>query len=137
MGTTTWHPVRLYFSTGPETHSVRLSIWRARGRIFPTEISGTFWVDSVSLKSMGSAASRQLIPPDSAEYVIHLDERRPGVATLLDAEATGKADPLTLPIARILLVATLMARPGRLALWLPGPGLPWAWWLVPRFSCGQ
>jgi hypothetical protein len=55
VGTTTWHPVRLSFSTGPQTQSVRLSIWRPRGRVFPTEISGTFWLDSVSLQPMDSA----------------------------------------------------------------------------------
>jgi hypothetical protein len=58
VGTTIWHPVRLQFSTGPETQSVRLSIWRARGRVFPTEISGTFWVDAVSLKSMDSGVEK-------------------------------------------------------------------------------
>jgi len=58
VGTTTWHPLRLAFSTGAETQSVRVSIWRPRGRTFPTEISGTFWLDAVSLKSMGSATEK-------------------------------------------------------------------------------
>src|SRR5437667_342814 len=30
VGTTDWHPVSLSFSTGPETQSVRLSLWRPR-----------------------------------------------------------------------------------------------------------
>ncbi len=49
VGTTPWHPVRLAFSTGPQTRAVRLSVWRPRSRVFPTEISGTFWLDAVSL----------------------------------------------------------------------------------------
>jgi tetratricopeptide (TPR) repeat protein len=58
VGTTFWHPVRLDFSTGAETQAVRVSIWRARGRTFPTEISGTFWLDAVLLKDMGSAMEK-------------------------------------------------------------------------------
>jgi len=53
VGTTPWHRARLSFSTGPETQTVRLSIWRPRGRTFPMEISGSFWVDSVSLHDTG------------------------------------------------------------------------------------
>jgi hypothetical protein len=49
VGTTPWHPVRLSFSTGPQTRAVRLSLWRPRSRVFPTEISGTCWLDAVSL----------------------------------------------------------------------------------------
>jgi len=50
VGTTDWHPVSLSFSTGPETQSVRLSLWRPRGRIFPMDISGSFWLDAVTLE---------------------------------------------------------------------------------------
>jgi hypothetical protein len=50
--------VGLTFTTGPETQTVRISIWRPRGRTFPMGISGTFWVDSVSLKDIGPAAER-------------------------------------------------------------------------------
>ena len=52
VGTTPWHPVRVDFATGPKTQAVRLSVWRPRGRTFPTEISGTFWLDEVSLKCL-------------------------------------------------------------------------------------
>jgi hypothetical protein len=55
VGTTPWHPVLLFFSTGLETQSVRLSIWRPRGRTFPAEISGSFWIDAVSLKDTSPA----------------------------------------------------------------------------------
>jgi hypothetical protein len=56
IGTTPWHPVRLSFSTGPQTQAVRLSFWRPRSRVFPTEISGTSWLDAVSLHGTDSAA---------------------------------------------------------------------------------
>jgi len=51
VGTTPWHPVRMSFSTGAKTRAVRVSFWRPRSRAFPTEISGTAWLDSVSLRS--------------------------------------------------------------------------------------
>jgi len=54
VGTTLWHPLRLSFSTGPQTRTVRLSFWRPRSRAFPTEISGTCWFDAVSMKSVTS-----------------------------------------------------------------------------------
>ncbi len=53
VGTTPWHPLRLTFSTGPQTRAVRLSFWRPRSRVFPTEISGTCWLDAVSLECLG------------------------------------------------------------------------------------
>jgi tetratricopeptide (TPR) repeat protein len=52
VGTTPWHPLRLSFSTGPHTRAVRLSFWRPRSRVFPTEISGTCWLDAVSLECL-------------------------------------------------------------------------------------
>jgi tetratricopeptide (TPR) repeat protein len=52
VGTTPWHRVRLSFSTGPQTRAVRLSFWRPRSRVFPMEISGTAWLDAVSLKCL-------------------------------------------------------------------------------------
>jgi len=56
VGTTPWHAVRFAFSTGPQTRAVRLSFWRPRSRVFPTEISGTCWLDAVSLRGMDSAS---------------------------------------------------------------------------------
>jgi hypothetical protein len=55
VGTTPWHPLRLSFSTGPQTRAVRVSFWRPRSRVFPTEISGTSWLDAVSLHDTNSA----------------------------------------------------------------------------------
>lgn len=50
VGTTAWHAVALKFTTGPHTHALRVSVWRPRSRVFPMEISGTFWLDAVSLR---------------------------------------------------------------------------------------
>src|SRR6266568_2397133 len=52
VGTTPWHPVRVYFSAGPNTRAVRLSVWRPVGRVFPTEITGSFWLDTVSVECL-------------------------------------------------------------------------------------
>ena len=54
--TTPWHPVNLSFQTGPDARFVVVSVWRPRSRTFPPEISGSFWLDEVSLKPVGSAA---------------------------------------------------------------------------------
>jgi tetratricopeptide (TPR) repeat protein len=58
IGTTPWHLARVYFSTGPKTQAVRLSVWRPLGRVFPTEISGTFWLDAVSLQCVDCESGR-------------------------------------------------------------------------------
>lgn len=49
VGTTPWHLVTLKFSAGAATQAVRLSVWRPPSRTFPMEISGSFWVDGVSV----------------------------------------------------------------------------------------
>jgi hypothetical protein len=49
IGTTPWHQVHVGFTTSPQTSLVKISVWRPRGRTFPFEITGTFWLDDVSL----------------------------------------------------------------------------------------
>jgi tetratricopeptide (TPR) repeat protein len=49
IGTTAWHQIRVSFTTGPQTSLVKISVWRPRSRTFPFEITGTFWLDDVSL----------------------------------------------------------------------------------------
>ena len=56
VGTTPWHQISLKFCTGPDTKLVQLSVIRVRGRTFPTEITGSFWLDTVVLKSLGPAS---------------------------------------------------------------------------------
>lgn len=48
-GTAPWHAIATAFTTGQQTNLIRLSIWRARGRSFPSDISGSFWISDVSL----------------------------------------------------------------------------------------
>jgi tetratricopeptide (TPR) repeat protein len=62
VGTTPWHPVILKFSTGAQTQVVRVSVWRPRSRTFPTEITGTFWLDTVSLKATGPVSEKAALP---------------------------------------------------------------------------
>jgi tetratricopeptide (TPR) repeat protein len=52
IGTSEWHKLSASFTAGLATQLVRISVWRPRGRSFPTEISGRFWLDDVSLRSL-------------------------------------------------------------------------------------
>jgi hypothetical protein len=58
VGTTPWHTVTLNFFAGPQTQAVRVSVWRPRSQTFPTEITGTFWLDAVSLKAMAPGSEK-------------------------------------------------------------------------------
>jgi len=51
VGSTSWHPVTVKFSAGPQTEAVRVSVWRPPSRTFPMEISGSFWLDAVSVRA--------------------------------------------------------------------------------------
>jgi hypothetical protein len=53
VGTTPWHQITVKFCTGPNTKIVQLSVIRVGGRTFPTEITGSFWLDTVVLKPVG------------------------------------------------------------------------------------
>src|SRR5216684_1132027 len=57
LETKAWHKVDTTFTTGPNTHAVKLSVWRPRSRVFPMEISGEFWLDSVSLKPVAQTVT--------------------------------------------------------------------------------
>ena len=65
VGTTGWHRLSIAFSTGAETRLVRISVWRPRSRSFPFEISGTFWLDDVSLKLAPQASKGGSVDPGS------------------------------------------------------------------------
>jgi len=62
VGTTAWHPVSVNFRPGPDTHFVMLAVRRSRSRTFPTEISGTFWVDAISIQPAGSVTTASSKP---------------------------------------------------------------------------
>jgi tetratricopeptide (TPR) repeat protein len=51
-GTTAWHSVKVSFIAGKQTQVVRVSVWRPRCRTFPMDISGSFWLDEVSLRAV-------------------------------------------------------------------------------------
>lgn len=50
LGSTPWHQVSTTFTTGANSHFLRLSLWRPRSRTYPSEISGQFWIDNVRLQ---------------------------------------------------------------------------------------
>jgi tetratricopeptide (TPR) repeat protein len=60
VGNTSWHRVTLRFSAGPQTQAVRVSVWRPRSRSFPMEISGSFWLDSVSVREETNSSPPQM-----------------------------------------------------------------------------
>lgn len=51
-GSTAWHSVKVSFIAGKQTQVVRVSVWRPRCRTFPMDISGSFWLDEVSLRAI-------------------------------------------------------------------------------------
>lgn len=55
VGTTAWHQISLKFCTQRDTKLVQVSVVRVLGRTFPTEITGSFWLDTVALKPLGPA----------------------------------------------------------------------------------
>jgi len=59
VGTMPWHPLGVTFTTGPQTRVVQVDLWRPRGRTFPTAISGTFWLDAVSLQAAAPSSPQE------------------------------------------------------------------------------
>lgn len=52
VGTSSWLPQQLEFQTGPETRLLLLRVARPPSRKFDNQITGTVWVDRVSLNSV-------------------------------------------------------------------------------------
>lgn len=63
VGTTTWHPITLKFLTEPNTHLILFTVFRPRSRSFPNEITGSFWMDSISLKAVGYDSEEVSVRP--------------------------------------------------------------------------
>lgn len=57
VGTTQLHQISVNFAASPELSVVRLSLWRPRGRSFPMDIQGRFWLESISLQPSSAAIS--------------------------------------------------------------------------------
>ena len=67
IGTTPWHKIAVDFSTGPKTQEVHVSLWRPRGRSFPMEIQGTFWLASVSLTTVSATPASAPEAPQGSQ----------------------------------------------------------------------
>jgi hypothetical protein len=51
VGTSPWHPLEVEFATRPQTQAVRISFWRPRDQMFGGDITGTVWVDNVTIRA--------------------------------------------------------------------------------------
>ena len=64
VGTRDWSPTSVTFSTGTETRFVRLSVWRPRGRAYPMDITGRYWLDKIVLFPVNDpGAPNPVVPP--------------------------------------------------------------------------
>jgi len=52
VGTTPWHPIDVGFMTQAQTQAVRISFWRPQNQPYPRDITGTVWLDDVTLHTV-------------------------------------------------------------------------------------
>jgi hypothetical protein len=52
LGTTPWHQISLEFLTQPQTQAVRISFWRPQEHAYSRDITGTVWLDDVTLRAV-------------------------------------------------------------------------------------
>lgn len=52
VGTTPWHLVEVEFVTQPQTQAVRISLWRPQDQQFSRDITGTVWLDDLTLRAV-------------------------------------------------------------------------------------
>jgi hypothetical protein len=52
VGTTPWHPIDVEFTTQAQTQAVRISFWRPQNQPYPHDITGTVWLDDVTLRTV-------------------------------------------------------------------------------------
>lgn len=57
VGTTGWHPIDLEFMTQPQTQAVKISFWRPVDHTYSRDITGTVWLDDVTLRPMDPPVS--------------------------------------------------------------------------------
>lgn len=55
-GTLPWHPVDISFLTQPKTHALRVSFWRPKAPVALGDITGTVWLDHLTLRTVGALA---------------------------------------------------------------------------------
>jgi len=51
VGSTEWHPIQVAFMTQPQTQAVRISFWRPPDQTSHEDITGTVWLDDVTLRA--------------------------------------------------------------------------------------
>ncbi len=52
VGTTPWHEVDVDFLTHPQTEAVKISFWRPQSQPYPSDITGTVWLNDVNLRKV-------------------------------------------------------------------------------------
>jgi tetratricopeptide (TPR) repeat protein len=52
VGTTPWHLLEVPFVTQPQTQAVRISFWRPQDRHYSRDITGTVWLDDLTLRAV-------------------------------------------------------------------------------------
>lgn len=57
VGSTEWHPIQVAFMTQPQTQAVRISFWRPQDQVSHGDITGTVWLDDVTLRILESPIS--------------------------------------------------------------------------------
>jgi hypothetical protein len=57
VGFTEWHPIQVAFMTQPQTQAVRISFWRPQDQVSHGDITGTVWLDDVTLRAEESPQS--------------------------------------------------------------------------------
>jgi tetratricopeptide (TPR) repeat protein len=57
VGTTSWHPIEVEFFTRPQTQAVKISFWRPQDQIAHRDITGTVWLDDVTLRHVAAPGS--------------------------------------------------------------------------------
>jgi hypothetical protein len=55
VGTTPWHSIDVKFTTRPQTQAVRVSFWRPQDQPYPSDITGTVWLDDVILRAVDAS----------------------------------------------------------------------------------
>lgn len=54
VGSTPWHPVDVEFLTRPQTQAIRVSFWRPVDHVTSRDITGSVWLDDVTLRAVES-----------------------------------------------------------------------------------
>jgi hypothetical protein len=52
VGTTSWHPIEVTFMTQAQTQAVKISFWRPQDQVYSRDITGTVWLDDVTLRTV-------------------------------------------------------------------------------------